>query len=273
VDELEYHSMFPEPLITAMFSTFTEEQQAVSTSVTTWSPHEIPPWMRFPQYTEPAAKIETVLLDIVNSRQQRMSKMQLEELDRPTFPAISSLLNPEPDSTLDPITNAIGSFGQFTMRAPGVPERVATMYLMCNYVRWLLNPCQRTFEQMPTFLHPTGTQLSIPHPIWMDIVPWPEVRDLLITNLGTSDSEDYRILAASSISLNWPHHHPVSDIDHTGLGTRSEMRVISRVFERHMRDLRNHTLDARMAETFAWLEPWVLRQPPTPSGRRPWPQD
>lgn len=121
--------------MTSMFSTITGEKEAVPVSMTALGPHEVAPWLRFPRYTEPAAKIETVLLDIVNSRQQHMSRMQLEELDRPTVPAISSLLNPALDSTIDPITNAIGSFGQFTMRAPGVPERVATMYLMCNYVR------------------------------------------------------------------------------------------------------------------------------------------
>ncbi|KAH7039655.1 uncharacterized protein B0I36DRAFT_891 [Microdochium trichocladiopsis] len=262
--EFEYSGLFPEPLIPAMFSTITEEQRSEceqEAAVNTKQPH---PWERVPQYTKPGAKIEAVLLGIVNSRQQHMSKNQLEELARPTFPAISSLLNPEPDSAVDPITNAIGTFGQFTMRAPGVPERVAGMYLMCNYVRWLLNPCKKTFEQMPAFLRPTETQLFTPHPIWMDIVPWPEVRDLLITNLGTSDSEDYRILAAPNVSLNWPY--PVSDI-YTGASAR-EMRI-SRVFERHVHDLRNHTLNARLAETFTWLEPWMAKQPPPPPSPAP----
>jgi hypothetical protein len=94
------------------------------------------------------------------------------------FPSINSLLNPEdpktasPTQTSSPISNAIGVHGRITMEVPSLPLKIAMMYNMCLYLRWMISPTRSNYEALPEFLRPLEIQLSTPHPAWVDLIVW-----------------------------------------------------------------------------------------------------
>ena len=46
---------------------------------------------------------------------------------------------------------------------------------------------------VPEILHPTPLQLTTPHPIWIDRLPFPRVRDNMILLLNTINLEEFYV--------------------------------------------------------------------------------
>lgn len=137
-------------------------------------------WERIPPYLPAMCRLDTVLLELVQSSRQHVqnaSVTAISELSEPAFPSISSLLNPaddpEDDSVQSPISNAIGIHGRVTMtHVQNLPVKIAMMYNFCVLLRWLISPTKRNYEALPEYLRPLESQLTIPHPIWIDTVAW-----------------------------------------------------------------------------------------------------
>ncbi|KIW00573.1 uncharacterized protein PV09_07927 [Verruconis gallopava] len=216
----------------------------------------LPTWRRLPIHTPPDSKIEAVMLGLTKSCGQHVqNSSHIEELSEPTFPSVASLLNPETKNAKKPVSSAIGNHGKMTMKCPRLAERVALMYLMCNYVRWLVLPSKQTYESMPQFLRPTEAQLSIPHPIWIDLVPWPGARDVLINEMDWSQFELFRSVTGATHSVNWWYRE--EDIFLSVAG--NELRL-SPLFEKHIRDIKNYSWSSNVTEVFPFLEPFVTKE-------------
>ncbi|KAF2461313.1 hypothetical protein BDY21DRAFT_360458 [Lineolata rhizophorae] len=72
----------------------------------------------------------------------------------------------------------------FEMKAFGA------MYMFWHLMRWKVNPSPETYKSMPEWLRPLPNQLFMPHPLAVDFVPWPGIRELAVktasmhTNMG-----------------------------------------------------------------------------------------
>lgn len=137
-------------------------------------PSPDPLWERLPLHIEPMCRLDTVLLEQARSTRQRLqtSGPIPELLPQKAFPSISSLLNPEEKNLQSPISNAIGVHGRVTMDIPSLPNKIAMMYNMCLFLRWLISPTKQNYEAMPEFLRPLEIQLVTPHPVWIDLIVW-----------------------------------------------------------------------------------------------------
>lgn len=84
------------------------------------------------------------------------------------------------------------------------------------------------------------------HPVVIDAVPWPAMRELIITNPTMSDFYD---LASYNKSLRfvWPEDEPVITKHPDGRMTQHPE------FERRVCDLRNWELSGTLAEQFPEL--------------------
>ncbi|KAI9373935.1 hypothetical protein BJX61DRAFT_551919 [Aspergillus egyptiacus] len=60
------------------------------------------------------------------------------------------------------------------------PEKFATSWVSYLYCRWLIWPSSETFDHLPAHLRPTTIQLVQEHPLAVDVVLWPQMRDNLI---------------------------------------------------------------------------------------------
>lgn len=95
------------------------------------------------------------------------------------------------------------------------PERMATGWMSYHLARWLINPCPATFERLPPFMRPVGDQLAIPHPVALNLVPWPTARLNLIRLWPRyrSTSRDMIALMACCLRVRWPWGEGVLERD------------------------------------------------------------
>lgn len=88
---------------------------------------------------------------------------------------------------------------------------------MCDRMQWRLYPNPESFNDVPDLIRPSRIQNSILHPVSIDYMPWPRLRDFLCLNQNR-DSRHSVDLYIRSIQLRWPAdkqllcRSPVGDI-------------------------------------------------------------
>jgi len=195
--------------------------------------------------------LDNLLLDFLHERRQRAAEgVPTHEVIGPRYPSVSSLLNPANSVYSHPLSKV---FTDILATFPGIctlPEKVAVLYVMFVQMRWSISPTQENYDALPHFIRPTTKQLTIAHPVWLDHLPFPGMRDKLITDPLAEDLFDnFFIPFTSTISLNWPYEE--TDV-FLQTSDGSEI-MINPVFERHMRRGENWTLGDAFDKTFPQL--------------------
>lgn len=218
-------------------------------------------WAMKPVNTPPMAALDWAIVDMEEMCRNRASQdLTLLEFATPAFPHVSSLLNtesPSPAQSQKPITFAVATQIMSQMPVQGIIERLAAMWLICNLVRWRLCPTQESFAALPGFLRPTELQLTIPHPIWVDVIVWPAVRDRLIREFDYSRFEGFRHSLGSSISIGWT----AGIAECLSLTDALDECSVSAEFELHLRDFSNWTVDAAFTREYQFLEGAIQVRP------------
>ncbi|KAI3299448.1 hypothetical protein DTO002I6_1675 [Penicillium roqueforti] len=194
--------------------------------------------------------LDTILLEFLHSRQREAAQgIPRQKLAGPPYPSVSSLLNPERSVYSHPVSKVFTDILRAFPDVDSLPEQVAVLYSMFLIMRWQIYPTQENYERLPDWLTPRPTQLLHPHPAWMDYVPWPRMRDRIVTNYQNYPFENWFIPYTREMSLNWPYE----DTDCLlSTGDSGEL-VINPVFERHMRNLSNWSLGPGFAKCFPAL--------------------
>jgi len=165
------------------------------------------------------------------------------------FPSIASLLNPKslssPSTATDHISEGIGKHGRF-MSVPRLSEKIAMMYNMCLYIRWLRNRTKANWLAMPKHLRPTKLQQTVPHPAWIDMVIWPCARDAIIEQMDWSQFELYRTASGAELSVHWPQPEQVVVMNGNEV-------ALTPAFERHIRNIDNWSSGKGVARIFPFL--------------------
>lgn len=206
-----------------------------------------------PVNTAPMAALDWAVVEMEELCWNKTSKdMAITEFTTPAFPHVSSLLNPQtrPAHPQQPITSAVVTRILSQMPVGGTTERLGAMWLLCNLVRWRLCRTRETFAALPEFLRPTETQLTIPHPIWMDVIVWPAVRDRLIQEFDYTEFDVFRYSIGSSLSLGWTNGLSAC----LSLTDTLDEYSLSLEFEDHLRHMSNWTVDAAFVEQFRFLD-------------------
>jgi len=114
--------------------------------------------------------------------------------------------------------------------------KLALMHLRHRMMRWMIYPCQETWNQLPAIMRPTSTQLQIPHPIWVDFFIVPRVRDMFIVQPDTRRLEWYT--AADSIKISWdPGEKGLMEAD-----SSTGMTRLSQASRSHFENVENITV-------------------------------
>jgi hypothetical protein len=136
------------------------------------------------------------------------------------------------------------------MQITSSAARVAVMYNICLYLRWLLSPTKLNYNTLPVHLRPTVLQMTTPHPMWLDIMPWPRGRDQLISHMRWEEElESFRLLHNQTLSVNWPH--PLADIL---VSDGNNEIALNPLFEAHIRNIDNYSCGKQLVETFPYVE-------------------
>lgn len=152
-------------------------------------------------------------------------------------------------------------FGKWTSR----PQRLALMYICGCAMRWRANPTEENMAKVPPWFLPRPAQIRIEHPLVIDFLVWPGLRERLVF-----EYEKYQIGGEFSFCFveffhfYWPYpDEQVARYEQdSGL-----ISGLSRLFREFVFDLKNFTMLPAFFESFpemrADIDMWV--EPPTPS--------
>ncbi|KAK1763982.1 hypothetical protein QBC33DRAFT_572924 [Phialemonium atrogriseum] len=197
-----------------------------------------------PSHFPSTCPLDEILLDFLSSRRDMLSKgVSLESVAGPEKPTVKALFTAELATPVHPLSG-IMSRVLSTFPCVGEPEKLAFFYLMCQTMRWQISPTKENYFAMPTWLRPTVTQIAVPHAIWIDNIPWPSVRDVLIENADKYPFEVFSEQYSQRVTVNWPFDvlDAVSDLDNEA--------VLHSIFEKHIRNLKNWTVSAEFRGCF-----------------------
>ena len=241
--------------------------------------HEQTPWTTLPKHSTPTCPLDEILTRFLTQRQQEANRTS-----QPAYPSVSSLLNPtrknastNPTHEVDPLSQIMSEIISKFPSICGLPEQVATLYGMFVLMRWMIHPTPSNYDRIPDWLSPRPSQLFTPHPIWIDFLPWPRLRDKLTQNHRNYPFENWFIPFTSEISINWPYEPTdclLLSSSSTSLATASadsaavhdnmqgdghvdETPVVNPVFERHVMRLENWSVGRTFVDAFPELQDCV----------------
>ena len=200
--------------------------------------------------TSPTCTLDSIMMDFLQARQREAAQgIPRQKLVGPPYPSVSSLLNPEKSVHSHPVSKVFTDILRAFPDISSLPEQVAVLYTMFLLMRWRIYPTQENYERLPDWLKPRPSQLPQPHPAWMDYVPWPRMRDRLVTSHQDYPFENWFIPFTRGMCVNWPYEAT----DCLLSAGDSEELLINPVFERHMRNLSNWSLGSMFAESYPHL--------------------
>ncbi|KAM5372125.1 hypothetical protein ACJZ2D_007658 [Fusarium nematophilum] len=102
------------------------------------------------------------------------------------------------DGSHDSLAGCLKDYLEPFSRARKSSELLATYWVVYTLVIWQAYQTPECFERLPPWLRPTQFQIAIPHPMCIDFIPWPLLRDRLIRMYSSNWSEACSVLAALS---------------------------------------------------------------------------
>jgi len=238
-------------------------------------------WNMLPKNCPPTCPMDQVLLKFLEVRQSETAGQPLgtdpsPAYMSPAYPSIANLLNPasttaassstspslssHPPSNLsslpqsssrrsDPISTLMTDIISKFPHISELPEQVAVTFSMFMLMRWQIYPTQENYNRLTDWITPRPSQLLHPHPIWIDHLPWPRMRDKMVQDWQSYPFDKWFIPFTSGLSINWPYE-PFECLISPGEG---QDPIINPVFIRHIRRLENWTVGPQFIETFPAL--------------------
>ncbi|KAK8163777.1 hypothetical protein IWX90DRAFT_239204 [Phyllosticta citrichinensis] len=164
----------------------------------------------FPRTLHATCPLDNVLIDFLRDGNNQVAQgLPLKSVAGPPYPNFTALIHPERTAQSHPLsrvfTDILGTFPDLA----GLPEKVAVLYIMFLYMRWHIESTEENYERLPDWLTPRPSQIFVPHPMWQDYVPWPRLRDRLISLQSNPHInpalDNFFIPYTASLSLNWPY--------------------------------------------------------------------
>ena len=218
---------------------------------------ETPIWQQMPNNLPPMCELDEVIINKSQDWRQKLliSARQLSEPGDCRFPSISSLLNQPPgheDNMARPASGVVTA-EVFDSQVRSLVERIAFMYKISYYIRWLVCQSEHSYYAMPEFMRPTQLQRTVSHPAWVDLITWPEARDDLIKKMDWGVYGTFRELTAATVSVTWPYANSGAFTE----GADGQSLRLSPLFEDHVRDLKNWAIDQEVADMYPCMSLYV----------------
>ncbi|KAL2826257.1 hypothetical protein BDW59DRAFT_161094 [Aspergillus cavernicola] len=213
---------WPSPLNLAMY-----HQPSVATGIASV----------LPKHTAATCPLDQILLDFILSQRSLLAKgYNIQTILGPLQPSLQAILNPPPPSPEVHAASRVLGEVLTTFPLVALPEKLAFMFIMYRTLRWQISPADSSYEEMPRWLRPTATQITVPHAAWIDNIPWPRVRDILIEHPDKYPFAVFSELYSQNVTVNWPYE----DMD--CISTVTDTARFNPIFEKHVRKLDNWTV-------------------------------
>jgi hypothetical protein len=136
-------------------------------------PRALPYYAMLPKSTPPTCPLDTLLMDFITKQQSQASQgVPMKTLVGPAYPNFTVLKYPDRNIESHTLSRFFTDILRTFPDISQLPEQVAILYVMFLFMRWHIDPTPENYERLPDWITPRPSQLSIPHPIWMDYLPW-----------------------------------------------------------------------------------------------------
>lgn len=88
-------------------------------------------------------------------------------------------------------------------------ERVASGWLTYHMIKWMVEPTEERFNNIPSFMYPVTEQLYHPHPYFVDFNLFPQLRANMVKHRGVYDDVDVVGMMSCCIKVRWPWNVPL----------------------------------------------------------------
>ncbi|KAF2743584.1 hypothetical protein M011DRAFT_471320 [Sporormia fimetaria CBS 119925] len=213
------------------------------------------PHLIIPRTIEPTCPLDSILLKYLADAHYQATEggIPLDALSGPPYPDFTALVYKDrPLKSHHPLSKLFTDIIRTFPDVSGLPEQVAVVYIMYLIMRWQIEPTQENYERMPDWVTPRPSQLFVPHPYWFSHLPWPGLRDRLISTRPFTPFDAFFIPFTTSLSLNWPYdphscllRASTPSLLATGQPNPNgdeERWIMNPEFEAHLRDLGNWSL-------------------------------
>ncbi|KAF9886164.1 hypothetical protein FE257_011989 [Aspergillus nanangensis] len=195
-----------------------------------------------PRHSSSVCPLDTILLDFMSSRRAMLAKgYTMDAVLGPSQPSLQAILHSENPTALHATSRVLTEILS-TFPHVALPEKAAFMFVMFRTMRWQLCPTDSNYEAMPRWLRPTAIQITIPHSAWIDNIPWPQVRDILIQNPEKYPHSVFSELYSQHVTINWPY----GSMD--TVFNQDDHVILNPIFEKHVRRLSNWTVSSQFKD-------------------------
>ena len=230
------------------------------------SPTPRPPFATLPRDSGPSCTLDNLLLEFASERRARLSEgSPSSEVLGPLYPSFGAILYPS-SRIHRPCHPMSAFFRDILATFPDIsapPEKVAVSLVMFLIMRWHVHPTVENYERLPVWCRPTSWQVTMPHPVWIDHLPWPEMRSEIIKDQQRYPFDGFFVPYTGTLSLNWPYQDNEvfargeeaatgEDVDVGAPGGEEDL-YMSRAFERHLLRLDNWSLGPAFAHEHPML--------------------
>lgn len=109
---------------------------------------------------------------IADTQEMHKRGKPLSELEGPPQPSYNHFLNPQtnhrPHELSKMLMGVLNAFPDLSR----LPEQLAVIHMLHKLMRWQIRPTKENYDAMPDWFQPRPAQLFIPHPHWLDFIPW-----------------------------------------------------------------------------------------------------
>ncbi|KAF2734487.1 hypothetical protein EJ04DRAFT_512468 [Polyplosphaeria fusca] len=164
------------------------------------------PHLTLPRLLPATCPLDVIMLDFLNDRHVRAGEgVPIKTLVGPLYPNFTALVYPERTIDAHPLSKLFTDILRTFPDISGLPEQVAIVFIMFLVMRWQIDPSPENYERLPDWVTPRASQLFVPHPCWIDHLPWPKLRDKVIASQPFTAFDSFFIPFTTTISLNWPY--------------------------------------------------------------------
>ncbi|KAI5261099.1 hypothetical protein E4T47_09514 [Aureobasidium subglaciale] len=207
-----------------------------------------------PLHMSPTCPLDHILLGFLTSNRTIHSNGTSSELLAGFEKAsVSGFVHKKSDHSSHPISKVMCEI-MSTYPSVGRAEQLGLFYLLHQTMRWLIVPVRQNYMSKPNWLRPTVTQITVPHPAWIDNVPWPEVRDRIIMCPHRYPYDLWTANFTQTVKVAWPYEISDAWVERDG------DYVLHSIFEKHIRKLENWSVSPRFGQVFPDLMPIMLRE-------------
>ncbi|KAH7371129.1 hypothetical protein BKA66DRAFT_190383 [Pyrenochaeta sp. MPI-SDFR-AT-0127] len=197
-----------------------------------------------PQHLLPTCPLDRILLDFLKSRKDMIAEgVPMETILGPQKAIMTGLIDPSLAPSVHPVSRMLSEV-LTTFPNVALPQKMGMFYKIYLTMRWQISPTTETYTQMPVWLRPTATQIAVPHAAWIDNLPWPGIRDLLIEYPEKYPFEIFSEYYSQNVTVNW--HFDESD----AVAHEDGNVVLHSIFEKHIRNLANWTVSHEFESRF-----------------------